>query len=217
MSPVIIINERSPLSLAKSTQDTTQATATTTKKKKYNIVRAVILSGVGLAGFSVATVARYYSLSSGGSGSGFGGGGGGGIRASVDGMDTLLSWVPQDGPPAYAGHIVPSYAGQLCVQATGTWSGTSFNSDEGPTPFQTCFKYPTGEECWTNSFKPFVNAGWHICWPQGQSWKFLNSGAASSGCGSPCLKFLDMNDEDDDHLNSVDSEPNTEYDTNYVS
>jgi len=212
MSPVII-NERSPLSVAKSTQDTTQDTTTTTKKKKYNIVRAVILSGVGLAGFSVATVARYYSLSSGGSDSGFGGGGG--IRASVDGMDTLLS--SDDGPPAYAGHIVPSYAGQLCVQATGTWSGTSFNSDEGPTPFQTCFKYPTGEECWTNSFKPFVNAGWHICWPQGQSWKFLNSGAASSGCGSPCLKFLDMNDEDDSVLNSVDSEPNTEYDTNYVS
>jgi len=73
MSPVII-NERSPLSVAKSTQDTTQDTTTTTKKKKYNIVRAVILSGVGLAGFSVATVARYYSLSSGGSDSGFGGG-----------------------------------------------------------------------------------------------------------------------------------------------
>jgi len=205
MSPVII-NERSPLSVAKSTQDTTQDTTTTTKKKKYNIVRAVILSGVGLAGFSVATVARY-SSSSGGSDSGFGGGSG--IRASVDGTDTLLSPVPAYVNP-YAGH----YA---CVPATGTWSGTSFNSGDGTTPFQTCFKYPTGEECWTNSFKPFVNAGWHICWPQGQSWKFLNSGAASSGCGSPCLKFLDMNDEDDSVLNSVDSEPNTEYDTNYVS
>jgi len=210
ISPVII-NERSPLSVAKSTQDTTQAT-TTTKKKKYIIVRAVILSGVGLAGFSVATVARY-SLSSGGSDSGFGGGGGG-IRASVDGMDTLLSYpyYADKGPPAYAGHTVPAYAGQLCVQATGTWSGTSFNSDQGPTPFQTCFKYPTGEECWTNSFKPDVNKGWHICWPQGQSWKFLNSGAASPGCGSPCLQFLDMNDEDDDYSISVDSEPNTSYD-----
>jgi len=195
----IPINEHTSFSVAKNAKALPLAS-----KKKYVVVLGVFFSGVGLAGFSAAQ----YSSSS-------GGGGGGGIRASVDGMDTLLS--SDDGLPAYAGHIVPSYAGQLCVQATGTWSGTSFNSDEGPTPFQTCFKYPTGEECWTNSFKPFVNAGWHICWPQGQSWKFLNSGAASSGCGSPCLKFLDMNDEDDSVLNSVDSEPNTEYDTNYVS
>jgi len=168
MSPVII-NERSPLSVAKSTQDTTQAT--TTKKKKY-IARAVILSGVGLTGFSVATFARSSSLS-GGSGVG------GGIRASVDGTDTLFN----------------PYAHSVCVPATGTWSGKSFyNTQGGATQFDTCFKNGTGDECWSSSH--LIGGYWYECVPNGHGWNSLNSGAASAGCGSPCLKFEQLEGDD---------------------
>ena len=40
---------------------------------------------------------------------------------------------------------------------------------------------------------------WGECWPRGQ-WIFLNSGAATSTCGSPCqiFEYVDDYDFDDD-------------------
>jgi len=89
------------------------------------------------------------------------------------------------------GSVSDSGNNKTCVPTSGTWGGKSF-SGNGPTSFETCYKYvPTGEECWSKSF--FFDDGntWLECQPQGytgddQGWKFLNSGAATSTCGSPC-------------------------------
>jgi len=90
-----------------------------------------------------------------------------------------------------------------CVPSSGTWGGKSFSGD-GPTSFETCYKFgPTGEECWSKSF--FTNFDvnpWLECQPQGytgddQGWNFLNSGAATSTCGSPCEIVVEDPDDDD--------------------
>jgi len=87
-----------------------------------------------------------------------------------------------------------------CVPASGKWGGKSF-SGHGSTPFETCYKYaPTGDECWSKSF--YIGpAGWYECPPngytriEGQGWNFLNSGAATPGCGSPCQQYDDYGAE----------------------
>jgi len=89
------------------------------------------------------------------------------------------------------GSVSDSGNNKTCVPTSGTWGGKSF-SGNGPTSFETCYKYvPTGEECWSKSF--FFDKGntWLECQPQGytgndKGWEFLNSGAATSTCGSPC-------------------------------
>jgi len=91
-----------------------------------------------------------------------------------------------------------------CVPTSGTWGGKSFNGD-GPTSFETCYKYgPTGEECWSKSYNSSFdeNQLWKECRPQGytgddQGWNFLNSGAATSTCGSPCEIVVEPVDDDD--------------------
>jgi len=171
------INEHSSFSVTKSVSakgDPTQAT-TTTKKKKYAVLAAVILSSVGLSGFAVA---QYNTSSSGGRGDNVGGGSGGGIRAStVDTVEGLLLSSVDLRPDG------------ICVPATSTWSGTSYNPLAGNTPFETCFKDKhTGAECWSKSYsvKYAVWVHWSECKPNGDGWDFLNSGAATSTCGSPC-------------------------------
>jgi len=79
-----------------------------------------------------------------------------------------------------------------CVPTSGAWGGKSF-SGAGPTSFETCYKFgPTGEECWSKSYFNDCDVNpWLECQPQGytgddQGWNFLNSGAATSSCGSPC-------------------------------
>jgi len=80
-----------------------------------------------------------------------------------------------------------------CVPSSGTWGGKSFNKS-GPTSFETCYKFgPTGEECWSKSYFNDCDdvTPWKECQPQGytgddQGWNFLNSGSATSTCGSPC-------------------------------
>jgi len=93
-----------------------------------------------------------------------------------------------------------SYSGNdnKCVPSSGTWGGKSFNTGNGPTPFETCYKYgPTGEECWSNSFFRGDGFNYYQCKPKGytgdnQGWNFLNSGAATSTtCGSPCKIVVD--------------------------
>mmetsp|Transcript_47461 Transcript_47461/g.53084 ORF Transcript_47461/g.53084 Transcript_47461/m.53084 type:complete len:195 (-) Transcript_47461:80-664(-) len=187
MSPSFpIINESSPFSVTKSaTKDPTQGTGTTTttKKKKYTVL-AAILSCVGLTGFSIAQ----YTSSSGGRGDT-----GGGIRASVDTVDGLLLSSSVDLRSGSMGD-------GKCVPASGKWGGKSF-SGHGSTPFETCYKYaPTGDECWSKSF--YIGpAGWYECPPngytriEGQGWNFLNSGAATPGCGSPCQQYDDYGAE----------------------
>merc|ERR1719491_608033 len=150
----VIINERSPISVAKLTHVTTQATT----KKKYIGLIAVLCSGVGC--FSVTR--RYFSLS---------GGTGGGLRASVAGMETWLS--------SSVNH--PDFS---CVPATGAWDGTSFdNSGSGSTPYETCYRDGKGGECWSNSYFDNGWSLWFECKPHGNDWKFQNSGAASATCG----------------------------------
>jgi len=181
----IHINERPPFSLAKSTKDsaTATATATATKKKKF-VGLVVFFSGVGLVGFS----ATQYSYSS-------DGGGGGGIRASTAIEGNFLSVDSRSSGSSPDG---------TCVPSSGTWSGKSFNGD-GSSPFETCYKYaPTGEECWSKSYfdNPYLDVdAWHECQPtpyNGETddvWNFLNSGAASNTCGSPCQDFVSTADK----------------------
>jgi len=80
-----------------------------------------------------------------------------------------------------------------CVPTIGTWGGKSFNG-AGPTSFETCYTNGlTGAECWSKSYLTVFDDinRWQECQPQGytgddQGWEFLNSGAATSTCGSPC-------------------------------
>jgi len=164
----------------KSTEDPPLLLAS--KKKKYVVLGAFISAGVGLVALSAAR----YSPSSGGGG----GGDGGSIRASII-IDGSLSSV--DLSSCYGEDCT-------CSPQSGTWGGKSFNGD-GPTSFETCYKYgPTGEECWSRSyfeeffFWPATGQPWYECKPQGytgndKGWYFLNSGAASKTCGSPCQLF----------------------------
>jgi len=179
------INERSPFSVTKSVSakgDPTQAT-TTTKKKKYAVLAAVILSSVGLSGFAVA---QYNTSSSGGwgdnvgGGSGGIGGSGGGIRAStVDTVEGLLLSSSVD---------LRSGCDSTCIPATGTWGGKSIQS--GDSPFETCYQNEhTKEECWSKSWYLFCI--WSECYPPNENWHYINSGAATSTCGSPCQQFAD--------------------------
>jgi len=89
-----------------------------------------------------------------------------------------------------------------CVPTSGTWGGKSF-SGGGPTSFETCYKNAlTGAECWSKSYNSnFDENPWKECQPEGytgndRGWEFLNSGAATSTCGSPCEMV--MEDVDDD-------------------
>jgi len=185
MSPSIpIINDRTPFSVTKSaTKDPTQGTATPTKtkKKKYTVL-AAILSCVGLTGFSIAQ----YTSSSGGRGDN-----GGGIRASVDTVDGLLSLslsLSSDNDGC-------SGRDNTCIPATGTWGGKSFR--KGGTPFETCYKNEsTGQECWSKSY--YNCQHWVECFPVGKGWTFLNSGAATPTCGSPCQQITMCGDDDQD-------------------
>jgi len=171
----IHINERTAFSLAKSTKNSVTATATATKKKKF-VGLVVFISGVGLVGFSAA---RNSPSSS--------GGGGGGIRASAAIERNFLSVDSRSSGSSPDG---------TCVPSSGTWSGKSFNG-YGSSPFETCYKYaPTGEECWSKS-RTLGKVTWRECQPAPGDcnqeseavWKFLNSGAASNTCGSPCQDF----------------------------
>ena len=173
------INERSTFSVTTSTKgDPTQTTTTTTKKKKYTVsaATAVILTGVGLTGFSVA----HYTSSRGGRGDN-GDGRGGGIRASVDTVEGLLVLSSVD-----------LRNDALCIPATGTWGGKSFQS--GDTHFETCYYNKlTGQECWSKSY--FTCTTWEECLPaQEKGWVWLNSGAATSTCGSPCQQLTYSDD-----------------------
>jgi len=87
-----------------------------------------------------------------------------------------------------------------CVPSSGAWGGKSFNGN-GSTPFETCYKNGlTGAECWSKSYLIDIGActdPWRECQPQGytgddQGWNFLNSGAATSTCGSPCEKVVTL-------------------------
>jgi len=183
MSITIPINECTSFSVKKSAKDPPPLLLAS-KKKKYVVLGAFVSAGVGL----VALSAAQYSPSSGGGGDGGDGGGGdgggGGIRASII-IDGSLSSV--DLSSCYGEDCT-------CSPQSGTWGGKSFNGD-GPTSFETCYKYgPTGEECWSKSFFDDEGNTWFECQPQGytgddQGWKFLNSGAATSTCGSPCEIF----------------------------
>jgi len=141
------------------------------KKKKY-VVLGLFVSGVGLVALSAA---QYFPSRA----------AGGGIR-SYDKIDRPLSSVDLR---SGSGEVDP------CVPARGTWNGKSFNG-HGATSFETCYKDGRkGEECWSRS--TFVNVwyrDWLECKPQGytgndKGWYFLNSGAASKTCGSPCQLF----------------------------
>jgi len=164
------INELTSFSATKSTKDPPPLLAS--KKKKY-VVLGVFFSGVGLAGLSAA--AQYSSSS---------GDGSGGIRSSIN-IDGSLSSVD-----------LRSGVGNVCTcsPASGTWGGKSFNNI-GTTSFETCYKYgPTGEECWSNSHFWWLVPRWYECKPQGytgndKGWYWINSGAASKTCGSPCQLF----------------------------
>jgi len=167
------INECTPFSVTKSAED--PALLLASKKKKY-VVLGVFFSGVGLAGLSAAQ----YSSSS--------GDGSGGIRASINIDGSLSSVDLRSGS---------NNGMDTCVPATGTWNGKSFD-DYGPTSFETCYKDSrTGKECWSNSYLSNYDVNpWLECRPQGytwnsndEGWHFLNSGAASTTCGSPCQKF----------------------------
>mmetsp|Transcript_26853 Transcript_26853/g.30007 ORF Transcript_26853/g.30007 Transcript_26853/m.30007 type:complete len:361 (+) Transcript_26853:63-1145(+) len=88
-----------------------------------------------------------------------------------------------------------------CVPATGSWGGKSFQSAD--IPFETCYKDKCQEkECWSKSKYSDKNNMWMECWPRG-AWTFLNSGAATSTCGSPC-HILDQTLDDDYGYDSVD-------------
>merc|ERR1712238_309295 len=85
-----------------------------------------------------------------------------------------------------------------CVPATGTWGGKSFTGNTlGDTPFETCYQNEyTKEECWSKSYyNAYV---WEVCKPQGGDWQWLNSGAATSTCGSPCQQFTYYDDDAND-------------------
>jgi len=171
----IPINEHTSFSVAKSAKDLPLSS----KKKKYGVILGVLLSGVGLAGFS----AVQYSSSGGGGGND----GGGSIRASVN-IDGSLS-------PFH------KYA-DMCFSWGGSWNGKSFNG-QGHTNFETCYRdYRTGSECWSSSYlKRTVDVGdkskdiYSECRPQGYTgvdgdgWYWLNSGEASKTCGSECQLF----------------------------
>jgi len=178
MSITIPINECTSFSVKKSAKDPPPLLLAS-KKKKYVVLGAFFSAGVGLVALSSA--AQYSSPS---------GNGSGGIRASII-IDGSLSSVD-----------LRSGSGDefTCSPQSGTWGGKSFNGD-GPTSFETCYKYgPTGEECWSRSyfeqffFWPATGQPWYECKPQGytgndKGWYFLNSGAASKTCGSPCQLF----------------------------
>ena len=185
MSSSIIptINERSRFAVTKSVQDPTQATATatataTTKKKKYTVLAAaaVMLSATGFA------VTQYHPSSSGDNGRG------GGIRASVDTVDGLLLLT--------SSVDLRSDSDGKCNPASGTWGGKSFQR-AGDTPYETCFQNEyTKEECWSKSYFDGGDiGGWQECFPTGGDWHFLNSGAATSTCGSPCQQFCPTDDD----------------------
>ena len=183
------INERSILSVTKSTtKDPTQGTTTTTKERKYTVLAVAILSlsTVGLTGLSVA----HYISSGRGRGDNRvrGGVGGGGIRASVDTVDGLLLLT--------SSVDLRSDSDGKCNPASGTWGGKSFQR-AGDTPYETCFQNEyTKEECWSKSYFDGGDiGGWQECFPTGGDWHFLNSGAATSTCGSPCQQFCPTDDD----------------------
>jgi len=136
------------------------------------------LSSVGLSGFAVA---QYNTSSSGGRGDNVGGGSGGGIRAStVDTVEGLLLSSSVD--------LRSSGCDNTCIPATGTWGGKSIQS--GDSPFETCYQNEhTKEECWSKSWYLFCI--WSECYPPNENWHYINSGAATSTCGSPCQQFAD--------------------------
>jgi len=114
-------------------------------------------------------------------------------------VDVSLSTVDVD-----LGSVSDSGNDKICVPTSGTWGGKSFNG-AGPTSFETCYKNGlTGAECWSKSYLTNCDdvAPWKECRPQGytgddQGWDFLNSGAATSTCGSPC-EIVDDDEGDDD-------------------
>ena len=181
----ILINECSPFSVTKSTNDPTQATTTKTTKRKKYIVLVAILSSAGLSSFAVAQYTSYSGDN----------GGGVGIRASVDTVEGLLLSSSVD---------LRSGSDNTCIPATGTWGGKSFQS--GETPFETCYKNKcTEEECWSKSYYAVASpqiGEWKECKPRmDKGWSYLNSGAATSTCGSACQqfeKYLMYDDDDDD-------------------
>jgi len=103
-------------------------------------------------------------------------------------IDVSLSTIDVD-----LGSVSDSDNDNTCAPTSGTWGGKSFN-EAGPTAFETCYKNGlTGAECWSKSYNSSSddNQLWKECQPQGytgddQGWNFLNSGAATSTCGSPC-------------------------------
>jgi len=105
------------------------------------------------------------------------------------------------------GSVSDSDNDKICVPTSGKWGGKSFNG-AGPTSFETCYKNGlTGAECWSKSYFNDCDGNngnrWNECRPQGytgddQGWDFLNSGAATSTCGSPC-EIVVKDSEDDDN------------------
>ena len=174
----ILINECSPFSVTKSTNDPTQATTTKTTKRKKYIVLVAILSSAGLSSFAVAQYTSYSGDN----------GGGVGIRASVDTVEGLLLSSSVD---------LRSGSDNTCIPATGTWGGKSFRG-KGESPYETCYTNGQGSECWSKSYyslDEFDDGKWEECVPEGKGLHFLNSGAATSTCGGPCQQF-DPTDDD---------------------
>jgi len=92
-----------------------------------------------------------------------------------------------------------SASDNTCVPASGTWGGKSFRGGNAShTPFETCFQNEyTKEECWSKSYyHTGIHHVWYKCFPTGEGWHFLNSGAATSTCGSPCQQFGSTDDDD---------------------
>jgi len=116
-------------------------------------------------------------------------------------IDVSLSTIDVD-----LGSVSDSGNDKICVPTSGKWGGKSFNG-AGPTSFETCYKNGlTGAECWSKSYINDCDGNngnpWKECRPQGytgddQGWDFLNSGAATSTCGSPC-EIVVKDSEDDD-------------------
>jgi len=201
MSITIPINECTSFSVKKSAKDPPPLLLAS-KKKKYVVLGAFVSAGVGLVALSSAA---QYSPSSGDGGGGGGGGDSGSIRASVI-IDGALSSIYQpsgDGCDVRTGFgcddtCSPASGTWNGSPASGTWNGKSFNG-HGGTSFETCYKDGrTGAECWSRSYfvTSFFNIGepFFECKPQGYTgndngWYFLNSGAASKTCGSPCQLF----------------------------
>jgi len=114
-------------------------------------------------------------------------------------IDVSLSTIDVD-----LGSVSDSGNDKICVPTSGKWGGKSFNG-AGPTSFETCYKNGlTGAECWSKSYNSnFDENPWKECQPEGytgddQGWDFLNSGAATSTCGSPC-EIVVKDSEDDDN------------------